>query len=516
MSIARTAARHTLILMATRVTGMVSALVSVVFYTRVLKQSDVALISVLGMLGSLSYLVSNMGLGLYLARQMPRLRVSEPEQAARLSHAFVAVTTGMLIVCSLAVVAGSKVLAGLLLEDDQTETVSASADAFHVALLAPAILALGFNSIVWQLMRGCSLFTQMGINTLLSQIIQPVSAIGSYLLFGTPGMLLGMAGANAVVALVGAVHVRHYLIGPVRWREILRYIRESWPFYAEDYAGYLVMFADQWLVGLLMTPSALATYYIPRTLCDRLFTLIESMNNVALANISTIAADGVTAVRHGFERLRRVYIYVLVPVCTALMIGSFWLIDLLGGPAYRAGAAPFMVLTLVLLVSGGFSPHSMCVMVLASPKKRLVSIILQSITLLATLVPFGWTLGLAGIAASRVAAKLAHGIYSVHLLRDIFSFRMDKQGLRTVLLPGALLAACGLLQILLYRQWIVPMYLAVGLLVYAVVFLRLASPEDIRLIESLVPKPGASLVRLLRGRERSAKAEEVLTGSGLQ
>lgn len=481
-----------------RLLGMGIGVVSLILYTRLLRPTDVALISVYAMLSSLVYMVSNLGLGLYVARQMPRLEVSDAASSRLLGHSYVLVVAVMSPLCCAALVIAARPLAALLLAEAGAETPDLAVLRRQLLLLMPAILMGSWTNVVAVIMRGRSMFGWISLHGVVMQVLHPLLIVSLFIWLDTTGLLLGLVLANVLPNLMVSWLVRDYLVGPVSWRRLGSFLRDAWPYYAEDYASYFSLYADQWMVGILMRPADLAIYYVAKTMFDRLFTLMDAVNNVALASIATVASHGAEVVRSSFIKVRRAYAYMFSPLSAIMLASSFWIVDLLVGSEYRSAWKPFAVLCIAFFLTAIYSPHAIGVMVLASPKKRLIGVIFQSVALIAALLPLGWYFGLVGVAASRIVGRAVAGLYSAAIVRSILQYGWDRTALRA--LPPATFGLLGwlvLMQVLFYDPLVVPIYLALGFVGYVLSFARRTSPEDLRVLADMLPPSARRLVPFL-------------------
>jgi len=491
MSKARKAAQHTIVLTASRLLCMLIGIVSVYFYTRVLEPFDLALIPVSAMLSLACYTISNMGLGLYVQRKMPAVNETDPVTAMLMGRAMIAVMIVPLAICCLVVFVASGVIADWLLKDRQAGNL--------IILMIPVAVATSWQWAAVQIMRGRSLFVELSIFRLVAQIIHPAAVIVLYLWFGSTGLIVGLIIGNAVPTVLATWVIRDYVFGRVDWKYTIGLLSKSWPFYGEGYGGYLTSFTDQWVIGLLLGPWALATYYVPKTLFTRLSTLSDAVHTVAMANLSAIGSHGLDAVKSAFERVRRVYVFIFVPACAALLGASFFLVDVLAGPKAPGGVIPFAILCIALLVTVLYMPHSIGIMTWTAPKKRLIVVLVQGLVILGAAIPLTWIWGLAGTAGALVVGKAAAGILSSRMLGKLFPFSVDWSAIFAVILPSVvLLAICEVAQVLSYHRLTVPLYLAVGLAAYVYLFMQRIPEQDIRMTENILPSRLGWIVALAR------------------
>lgn len=501
MSMAKKAARHVTVLMASRSLGMLIGIGTLLCYTRVFKPIELALIPIQQILGQLCYMVSNLGLSLYVQRKMPQLSASDPISAKELGRAFTAVMGVGVLACGFVIWLLSYHIAATFLKDPTR--------AVEIKLLIPAIVFLCWNQVILQVLRGRMLFVDISIYSIAVQIIHLPIVAGLYVWLGREAMILGLAVGAGLGSIFMSWRLRENMFGKISWAAFCRFVKDALPFYGEGYVGYLVAFADQWIIGLLMSPVELAIYYVPKTLITKLSALTDELHSVVLANISVIGSRGMRVAKHAFEKIRRLYVYIFVPLCGVLVSTSFFVIDLLGGPKYHAGAIPFAILSISLIVMGLYAPHSLGVMALADPKKRFFVVFTQSVMMLTALIPLAWVFRLNGVASAVVVARITGGIVSAHFLSKLFRFSWDRHATGVVAAPCVLLLIiCGGGQLLFYHRLIVPLYLAAGLVIYGYFFTRRMSEDDVQTIEALLPSRMRWVVAIARRCRPSIKTRE--------
>jgi O-antigen/teichoic acid export membrane protein len=243
--------------------------------------------------------------------------------------------------------------------------------------------------------------------------------------------------------------------------------------------------------------------------------LLESVNNVALANLSAVSADGAEASKSAFERIRRVYIYLAVPGGLALMLSSRFIIDLLATKEYSGGIVPLAILGGSFLVQGLYSPYGVAVTTLVEPWYRLVSLSIGVVGYFVALIPLAYVLHLNGVAISVVSTWAVQMGLSIMILKKVFTLSMDTHALRVVILPSVLLLGATLVgQSVYYHLYAFPVYLGVGLAAYAIVFLRGVSDEDLGTIRLILPPEDHWVMRLgVRAHELLGRSWQTAAGA---
>jgi O-antigen/teichoic acid export membrane protein len=460
--------------------NMLVALASMFFYTRILAPVELALIPILEIISSLVYVASNLGLGLYVQRRMPAIMEAEEGRCRELVRIYTISTAVGVLFCCLLLYAISDSVAIVFLKSPEL--------AWQIRWMIPGILVTCWWTLLTQVLLGASMFGTLSLFSVISQVVHPLSIIILYLLMGPKGLLLGLAAGKGVVCLAYSWRLRSYMFGRFSKKSVSEFLRESWPFYLEGYIFYPMNFADRWLVGVLLTPVDLATYYVPRTMFERLVNFLKSFTNVMLANMSVAHAEGLERARDTFRQFRRVCIYLFIPLSVGMIGLSYYLVDLLAGPKYHAGIMPFALLMLALLVQGLVTPYYLGLITMLSPKKRLVVVTVQSLAVFTFVPLLGWLFGLNGVAGSRALIVATSGALSIYYMRELIPLEIDLAALRTILLPSAgLLAVLIVGQLAWYNFLTVPVYMVAGLVVYVAMFLRKLSDDDFNVVSEVAP-----------------------------
>jgi len=480
MSLARETVHHTLILTTAQVARSGFSIISLLFYTRILKQDEFALIPVVMILGELCYTFSSLGMDLSVVRKMPALLETDRESALSLARSYIWGTILISIVFCAIIILLSRPITLYLLKDVEKESLIP----FFIPIIATRVWVLILSFI----MRGTRQFVQLSTLMFSTSVLAPLLIITCYYFWNVKGMLLGMALGRVPPCLIATWLQRDVIFGKVSWKAMKNNIHDSWPFYAESYVMYGFRFADQWVVGLFLTPYDLAVYYVPRLFFDRIMMLVDSPHSVLMSTLSQASAKGMDAVKSGLAKANRAHIYLFVPLSVLLIASSYYIVDLLAGPRYHAGTVPFIILAVFYLIKATICPLSLGVIVLGKPHQRLQSVIVQTVTLLLALPILTYAFQLNGVAASRVAGAAAMAIVSWYILRRIVHVPTDIKALNSILFPCLLLLLVGGgPQFFFYHRLIVPVYLIIGAVIYICIFLTNISADELKTLAQILP-----------------------------
>lgn len=491
MSLARETARQSFVLAAARTAGIVTSLVSVVFFTRILSPKEMAVVPVLTILVELVFTVSNLGLGLSVARRLPAMLENDVAGALDLGGAFAwATCCGGVVGCGLMAMQ-AEWIATLWLKDPSA--------GWWIRIGVLSILSGAVQRSTDFLLRGTSRFGLMSMVIIASQVLRIIVPIPLYFVAGMPGFLVGVALASLLPTIPAVWALREYFRHVPRWRAFRGHVRESVPFYLEGYVNYAVRFADQWLIGLFLQPVDLATYYVPRMFFDRAMNLVQSVRMVLLTTISRLSTAKTEVLARAFHRMQRAHLYLFGPCSLGFLVSSYWIVDLLAGPRYREqAAAPFALLAVSFFVLASFSPQSLGLVVLGRPRQRLATVVVQAVAVVVCLPVLTYSLGLSGAALARIAGITAMELSSWWLLRRIIPMPIDRVAIRTLLLPAAVFAGIALGgQWLWYSRLTAPLFILAGALAFGALFVRRTEEEDMQTLASILPRRLSGLITFL-------------------
>jgi O-antigen/teichoic acid export membrane protein len=494
---ARQAAGSALMVITARALATGVSLISVYFYTRYIKPEDLALSLIAGMLGELCFIFGDCGLGLCMERRLPGVILANREDGLSMIAVsmYILVITSTILCAIIFMLAGS--LARLLLKD--------SAYAGLLVVSIPFIVAVVWRNFLFCLMRGVNAYGRLSVLSLSSQILYATLTISGYWWLGMRGFLIGAFLGYALPSLYESWVLRRYLGAPPGLSRFRQYMSLSSPYFAERYLNYGFTYADQWFIGLLIDPTALAAYYVPRNFYDRIQGLLDGFWMVPTTVLSRESARGMEVARLAMETLRRFFAYVFIPMGVGLLASSYFLVDLLAGPKYPQAFVPFAILAISFTITGAFAASPVGLIVLAPPKERLKMVVIQNGFYLAGLPLLIWGLGLNGVALARTLGSAVGVVAAWWLLRKLVRVSEGRNALMTVLLPSLVMftiVAGG--QYLHYNRLLTPLYMTLGGIAYIIIFFFLVPVADLRMLEHLLPDRLRFLMRIglrMRGEQ---------------
>jgi len=478
---AREAASKTLVVMTSRALAMIVSLVGLYFYTRTMQKSEWATGLIVAFLGESYFCMSDLGLGLCLERRLPGILVKDRHEGLTLIGVFVVVMMVAAVLLALLLFLVREPLAEVLLKDREQGTVIAWGIPFAVSIL--------WRNGLFCVMRGTNCYGRLSVLSLVTQVLFVAATVCGYKLLGVKGFVLGASAAYVVPCAYESWKLRRYFGVVPTLASMVRYIRYSLSMFGERVVNFAYTFADQWIIGLILTPAALATYNVPRSFFDRFQSFIDGLWMVPTTLISREAARSQDAVLAALRRLRRLFTYVFVPLGIGLLASSYFIVDVLAGEKYRDATQPFAVLALHYLVLGLAAANAIIgISTVAEPRARLKTIISKNIVYVALLPVLAHMLSLNGVAGARLLATITEACVAAVLMRRILKVKWEWDALRAVATPALLMFAIiagG--QYFFYSRALAPVLLVLGAAVYLVLFFRFVAEEDLVFIENILP-----------------------------
>ncbi len=476
------------------------SLVGLYFYTRTMEKSEWAAGLVVAVLGESFFCMGDLGLGLCLERRLPGILVKDREEGLTLIGVFVAVMVVAACVMAVLLYLVREPLASLMLKNREQGWVILWGIPFAVSIL--------WRNGLFCVMRGTNCYGRLSVLSLMSQVLFVAGTVSGYKLAGVKGFVLGACAAYALPCAYETWKLRRYFATIPTLSNIVRYIRYSLSMFGERIVNFAYTFADQWIIGLILTPAALATYNVPRSFFDRFQTFIDGLWMVPTTLISREAARSEDAVRAALRRLRRLFTYVFVPLGVGLFISCYFVVDVLAGKRYHDAAQPFAILALHYLVLGLAAANAIVgISTVAQPRERLKTILSKNIAYLACLPLLAHYMELNGVAGTKLIATLVEACIAAILMRRILKVKWEWDALRAVAVPALLLFVIGAGgQFWFYSRVLTPVYLMAGAVVYLFLFFRRVAEEDLVFMENILPDRLRPLVMLGRRCRPSAAA----------
>ena len=453
----------------TRVIGIIA----LVFYARLLSPSDLAALPVFLLLGAFTTIPFNLGLYPTLMRDVPRLLVTNEQDALGMIRTTVLTIGVGVIIAGFGYAFLSPLIARVYL--------GSYGSAPLVLWMVTGTVLRGWDEMITFVMRATREVGLLTSKKLISEIGQPVLALALLPALGVRGMILGQTLGLAVGLAWGAYGVRRYLFRKTSAIPLGPLVRRSRPYYLEGFVFFLTQQGDQALVGALLSPTALAAYYVARRVPDALGLILYSVEEVMGPTLSRAAAEGQAAVARAFRVMTMIVGAFVLPagVLGASLASAY--VTLVGRASYGFVIPAVVILSLATVCQGGVTVTSQAALALGHPSDRLKITVTFAVLLLA-LTAVTAQLGLTAVAVGRGTAIAFASLVGFWLTRDVRP-PVPWNDLGRVVAPAILLAVTVIgLQSLSNSLWLVPVFAALGATIFGAALYFSFGPERRRLL----------------------------------
>jgi O-antigen/teichoic acid export membrane protein len=345
-----------------------------------------------------------------------------------------------------------------------------------IVWMVPGALARGLDDIMTFVFRSTGEFRALAQKKLIAEILTPLAAL-ALIRFGVRGLLVGVTIGVGAGLLWAIYALRHYLFVHASAAPVMPLIRRSGPYYVESGLFFFTQQGDQALVGALLSPVALAGYYVARRIPDAMGLLLSSVEEVmgpALAHTRGRAPAEESRLFDGFVVTVAAFVVPLA-VLAACLAPAYT--RLVGSESYGWVTPAVAVLSLGLVGQGAMTLVSQSALALGHPADRLKVTITFAVLLLACTAGAAHV-GLTAVAVGRVVSIVLATLVGTYLVRHMLP-AIPWGSISKVVAPTLLLAVTALLlQMLSDNLWLVPVYGTAALTVFVVALLVFLNPLD--------------------------------------
>jgi len=302
--------------------------------------------------------------------------------------------------------------------------------------------------------------------------------------------------ADSVLAVCQVVYLWRKLGPPVFKFDTKYLLKLSTPLYLAAVASFLYNSFDRLILIPLVSLATLGVYGAVITAFTAYTSLVTVLSSVLLPVFSGVhGAKGADALKDSVGVASRYVSIIAVPLALALVALARPALTLLVGLGYAGGVIPLAVLALA----------SVCTIIALALAPVLIVLNETLLAALTSLLPIPLSVGLALFSVpvlGIVGASIARGLSMVlsllltwYFVRRKIAIKLDNRAItRSIVASGAMALAMEALQLLYYNRFLLPVYLAAGVLVYLLAMraLRAVNAADMDLIRQMLgPSFGA-------------------------
>jgi O-antigen/teichoic acid export membrane protein len=378
----------------------------------------------------------------------------------------------------------------------------AYATAFQLVGVDVALSIL--NLVLTNSLLGLNSISTMVTLNILSAIVRPVVAIVSLVSgLGLPGYVLSWLLADLVFSLGGLLfllrgrHVR--LLGLRELSSTLgQLLSFSWPLYLSGLVQYFYSILDRSVLLALLPLAEVGVYNVAKTAFGVIMIVPSAISQALLPYYAEqYGSNQHDAIRNGIKAASRYVSLMYAPVGFGAMAVATATISLLAGTSYAGGDIILATLSLFsVLTSSGAAFGGIMLSYGMTGSILLIDLISIACGLLSSLVlvpPFG-SLGIALTAGLMMVIPL---LLTIAMMRRRIEVELDLRAILKSLIAAAIMAAVvGLVQVVYFDKYLLPVYMAIGALTYFLLLkiLRATTPEDYRLARQVLGERMAFLV----------------------
>jgi len=374
-------------------------------------------------------------------------------------------------------------------------------------LLSIHILIFCSRTTISSLLLGVNRIKEMAILNVISVFIGNASAVGlSISGFGLVGLVVGwILGGLAYIVLGVLITVRNKYVRIHPVSDVIPYLkmltRFSWPLFVTNIVMFLYKWFDQVILLAYITLSDIAVYNVALRAFDALLVIPMALSTTLFPYYSEqYGKDEQQKIAAGVYGTSRYIALLYTPLALGLMVTANPAITLLAGSRYAGGDVILATLCLFGGLGGLAASFGGLLLVYnMTPTVLLINVasVAGSLLMAPILLPF---FGVMGMAVIKGAAMIISLVLTVIALRKHISIKFDKEAVwKSWCAAIVMLVAVWFIESLHFSPYLLPLYVALGGIVYMVILrlLRIVNENDIKLIRNLLGKRGTVITNIV-------------------
>jgi O-antigen/teichoic acid export membrane protein len=389
--------------------------VALMVFARALPKSEMAVFPAWLTIMGLPSLFLSFGVFQTLIRKLPSL-IREDYACARSLVVTSSVVTlaGTILVCLISVPFSGEIARFFFRDAGRAWIIQAS---------AIGCVAATCSKITEYVMWGEARFGATSLMQIIESVVRPCLTVALYFAYGLKGIVAGLVMAQIVMAAISFWYVRAMFLGALPPVYPLRaLVRESFPFYIDNYLWYLKGDGDTLLVAFL-GPLALAEYYIAKNLYSNVMMAWISLDKVTLERLARFAQLPDVFRARIVELYNRISAAAVPFMLLVIAVAPYGVI-VLAGARYAHSIWPAVALLVVALVQFVNIPVNRAVFVGLPGVYRLSTSAVEAVVVLIAAVSLVPLYGIMGIAFARILGPAAGFAFGYRALRRKIGLRL--------------------------------------------------------------------------------------------
>ena len=463
-------------------------------FVRLLSRDELAVLPLYYAASTASTLLFSFGILATLVREIPRLRVAEPEKMhSLLFTSFIVVMSGVII---------STLLMVMFRAPIQDIFFSEIAGQIDFKLFAAGMVAGGWKSILSFVLKSLQMYRRLAIFTSGNDFLFRALGLVGFLIAGINGLLVGFLLGVMISNIYCTIIISQFLFSQRNWYPMHELLKISWPFYFESYLHYFRFHGDVLFIGALLGAPALSVFFVAKRLYDLLMTVMRSMEHVMAPSISQLLGHSIESAVRGYARMAALVPLAVVPTGLLSAGLTYGFIDVIGGKEYARDAfLPAALFCGVAVLHGLVAVRTSAVFVMGQPTDRLKIAVSQFSVYFSLLYLLVMNLGVTGAPLAQAASYIVAYVYSGYLLSDrIGNLKISK--LLWIVLGSTLIGLVLLLglQIYYYSIFVLPVYALLAIFTVILLVSLLTPDSEFCQLKNMLPsrlkKPFSIYMRL--------------------
>ncbi len=433
----------------------------------------------------------------YLAKKQ-----KEKANSVAVRHFQVALITGL--ITSLIVFFSSDFIAANFFEN--SKWVSAEQVSLLLKVTSASCLLTNIMSFVSGTLLGLKKIGELALMNLTFNVLQSFLVIALLFLgFDLFAVTIGWAvGFLAATVLGAAITLKSFRLRgtPHPLKPLLSF---SLPLYVSAILTFTVNWIDQIFIFSTISPGVFGMYSVIVKAALIPSLIVTSIVMAIFPHLSeSYAREGIGSLEDAFSFATRYAVAVGFPMVVGISLIAQPSLVLFAGASYRP-MTPYLVIlafaTIPAILGVAIGP-----ILLTLERSRVVSlmiiasIVLEALTCYITIIQLGW--GIFGAAIARMFAAITNFVLGIYVLKNHVTIKFNRNILwKTTFSCGVMAASLLLLDILrmhitgsteflVFRLHLLPIYIIVGIIVYATTLfmLKAVKREDLELLREYLPR----------------------------
>lgn len=468
-----------------------SSIVFMVFLVRILTKTEMATFAIFSIIAGLINMSAEFGLATTCIKEIPELVAKNKHKQAlsMIKTAFLNHIVFSSIFSLMTFIFSDKISLIFLKTYDYASIIKIMSLGFFFASL--------FN-FLGLIMRAVQKFGKISLTSIIMNISQRVLSILLFFAIGLKGYIIGFAWGYFIGVILYVFYLKDWLVVRTVLYPYRKLVTFSFPYYCSNFVRYALMHVDQFIIGVLLEPTYLATYFVARKFMGYLNTIIDALMGPIVPKISELKKEGSNRIKRVFKKTSRYTSFIFIPLCFGVASLSYPLLHLYGGAKYTDAWLILSILSLSMVAYAIFSLFNIHVYILGKPIERLkIAALGGSLNILLGVIliyPFKTI----GMAVAKFFVFSTTVIYAMFILKKLIDFKFDKDAMKQALFASSIMSLLIIIpQLVYYNLLIIPLYIAVGILGFMFAFCPKLERDDIKLIDDFLPNKLKVLTNIL-------------------